>query len=44
MESRLTAWGWGPGGRGIGPKRKEEELLDTDNSVVIARGKGYKGD
>ena len=32
MESKLTAqWGWGM----EGPNKKEKELMDTDNSVVI---------
>ena len=37
MESRLTArcgeWGVG-GAEGIKQKRKEKELMDTDNNVV----------
>ena len=26
-----------------GSSKKEKELMDTDNSVVIAGGRGYKG-
>ena len=34
----------GGGGYGAeGLSKKEEGLMDKDNSVVIARGRGYKG-
>ena len=42
MESRLTALGGGLGGEGLSKKYKG--LMDTDNSVVIAGGKGMSGD
>ena len=40
-DSCQSGGGWGLGERGEGIKqRKKERLRDTDNSMVIARGKG----
>ena len=44
-ESRVSPKGQGGGGYGVeGLSLKEKGLMDTDNSVVIAGGRGeYKG-
>ena len=40
IESRLTAVGGGDGDGGIKQKRKKRKLIDTDNTVVISKGRG----